>query len=269
MEWCIYVGKAATKNFEIGLLNNVWGHKSIFKGVNLKNVRKGDTLFFIHHLMKLKGSQGYESQGFPRVPVSDLFGVVASLTQCMVTSDYFESDELVWSDDIYPHRFNFKVVEQKFNVNFGTEFFSSSFVTSIRDSLLKKGSIIEFSPSQIGDIYNDIEFEYITTTEGRPVYRTHLLRERDKKIVELKKNLVLSKQGVLKCEVCTFDFESVYGKRGENYIECHHINPLSDTSSGQKTKLDDLALLCSNCHKIVHRYKPWISIDELRGIYNE
>lgn len=269
MEWCIYVGKAATNNFKIGLSNNVWGHKSIFKDINLKKIKKGDTLFFVHHLMKLKGAVGYEKNGFPRVPVADLFGVISSLTKCTITSGYFESSEMVWPDDIYPHRFTFEVIDEKYNLNFGTEFFNTSFVTSIRDSLLKKGSIIEFSSSAKEIIYSDVEFEYVDATEGRPVYRTHLIRERDKKIVDLKKKQTLLEEGVLKCEACSFDFASSYGKRGENYIECHHKNPLSDTKSGQKTKLEDLALLCANCHKIVHRYKPWISLDELKGIYNE
>ncbi|WP_330182423.1 HNH endonuclease [Nocardia sp. NBC_01503] len=58
------------------------------------------------------------------------------------------------------------------------------------------------------------------------------------------------------CEVCGFDFEAVYGERGKDYIECHHIVPLH-VSGETETKLADLILLCSNCHRMVHRGPRW------------
>ncbi|NRA52977.1 MAG: HNH endonuclease [Gammaproteobacteria bacterium] len=69
---------------------------------------------------------------------------------------------------------------------------------------------------------------------------------------------------VLACEVCDFNFTKTYGIRGKDYIECHHKNPLSDTKVGEKTKTEDLALLCANCHRVIHRYKPWISVEKLK-----
>ena len=58
------------------------------------------------------------------------------------------------------------------------------------------------------------------------------------------------------------------GDRGKNYIECHHNTPVSGLNEGDVTKLSDLTLLCSNCHRIIHRKKPWLTIDELREIFN-
>ena len=69
---------------------------------------------------------------------------------------------------------------------------------------------------------------------------------------------------VLACEVCDFNFTKTYGIRSKDYIECHHKNPLSDTKVGEKTKTEDLALLCANCHRVIHRYKPWISVEKLK-----
>jgi predicted HNH restriction endonuclease len=57
-----------------------------------------------------------------------------------------------------------------------------------------------------------------------------------------------------------------YGARGKDFIECHHTKPVSELAVGEKTRLTDLVLLCSNCHRIVHRKKPWLGIDELREI---
>ncbi len=55
------------------------------------------------------------------------------------------------------------------------------------------------------------------------------------------------------CECCDFEFQKKYGILGEKYIECHHIKPLADSNSGEKIGLEDLAALCSNCHRMIHK----------------
>lgn len=67
-----------------------------------------------------------------------------------------------------------------------------------------------------------------------------------------------------KCEVCGMDFESVYGKRGEGFIHVHHVNQLSKRGPGE-TQYKDLAMLCPNCHAMLHRGEL-ISPDELKEI---
>lgn len=42
-----------------------------------------------------------------------------------------------------------------------------------------------------------------------------------------------------------------------------HTVALADSGS-TRTRLSDLALLCSNCHRMIHRRRPFASIDELR-----
>lgn len=70
----------------------------------------------------------------------------------------------------------------------------------------------------------------------------------------------------LKCEVCGFDFEKVYGQLGAGYIEVHHKKPVSE---GERiTDLDnDLVMLCSNCHRMIHRGRDhMLTVEELRRI---
>ena len=100
--------------------------------------------------------------------------------------------------------------------------------------------------------------------EGQVLSRIHRYRERDKMLVQRKKLKFLTEHSRLFCQCCGFDFEVTYGARGKDFIECHHTKPVSELAVGEKTRLTDLALLCSNCHRIVHRKKPWLSIDELR-----
>ena len=98
--------------------------------------------------------------------------------------------------------------------------------------------------------------------EGRVLYRVHRQRERNSSLIKKKK----ANASLLRCEVCDFDFLAVYGEFGRGFIECHHTIPISDYTSNQKTKLEDLALVCANCHRMLHRRRPWLSIDELRKI---
>jgi len=105
--------------------------------------------------------------------------------------------------------------------------------------------------------------------EGRVLTRVHHYRERDSKIVRTKKNAVLKEAGKLTCDVCSFDFSKTYGKHGEGYIECHHTVAVSSLLPGQKTKIQDLALVCSNCHRMLHRAKPWLSIEQLKQLRHE
>ena len=67
------------------------------------------------------------------------------------------------------------------------------------------------------------------------------------------------------CLACGFNFEQTYGERGKNYIDVHHIKPIS--SYEKETEIDpinDLTVVCANCHRMIHRYpgSP-LSIEEL------
>jgi len=115
-------------------------------------------------------------------------------------------------------------------------------------------------------IYDEPEDVEYQAEEGRLLTRTHRVRERDSKLIKKKKEAVFKAKGHLSCEGCSFDFAATYGQRGEGFIECHHVRPVADLKLGQKTSLSDLALLCSNCHRMIHRGRPWLSIEELQTL---
>ncbi|MET8410708.1 HNH endonuclease [Streptomyces sp. NPDC005195] len=99
--------------------------------------------------------------------------------------------------------------------------------------------------------------------EGRLLLFRHRARERNKSLRKKKIDSVLRKGGSLACEACGFDFEEIYGDRGAGYVECHHVVPLHAAGEG-RTKLGDLALICANCHRMIHRRAPWPTPEELR-----
>ena len=74
-----------------------------------------------------------------------------------------------------------------------------------------------------------------------------------------------------KCKVCDFDFEKTYGKRGKDYIEVHHLKPLHTLDKPEEVNPEtDMTVLCSNCHRMIHRKKNAIlSLDALKNILIE
>lgn len=66
------------------------------------------------------------------------------------------------------------------------------------------------------------------------------------------------------CRVCGFNFHYFYGEIGRGYIHVHHLKPLSEIGEGYKVNpVDDLRPVCPNCHAMLHREKPPLSIEEL------
>ncbi len=74
------------------------------------------------------------------------------------------------------------------------------------------------------------------------------------------------------CEICNFDYKKRYGeialnKKGEPYIEAHHLVPLSNLPEGKIITYNiekDFRVLCANCHKMVHRKNPPFTIEEIK-----
>ena len=69
------------------------------------------------------------------------------------------------------------------------------------------------------------------------------------------------------CAACGFDFEKAYGELGKGFIEVHHVKPLSEID--QEVVIDpkhDLVCLCSNCHKMIHRRRNILTVEELKAI---
>ncbi len=112
----------------------------------------------------------------------------------------------------------------------------------------------------------DFQDDLAEAAEGHLLTRQHQVRERSRSLIEAKKRAVLRAGGRLVCEACGFDFEERYGERGKGFIEVHHTKPLHTLMPGSKTRLEDLSLLCSNCHRMVHAKLPWLSVSEVASL---
>lgn len=101
-----------------------------------------------------------------------------------------------------------------------------------------------------------------TVTEIRRS-KKHLRIERKSKNVKLAKGY----HGV-RCQVCLLDFSELYGRIGEGFIEAHHLKPLSKLKEDVIENYNvatDFAVLCPNCHRMIHKLQDPSDLQALRN----
>jgi 5-methylcytosine-specific restriction protein A len=143
------------------------------------------------------------------------------------------------------------------------EFYGKPLELAIEAEAIREGAIANMDEDALD------EAQSYAANEGRVSYRYHRSLERDRKVVALRKAAALKSDGKLECEGCGFDFAATYGMRGQGFIEAHHTNPVHAMVEGDVTTVEDLALLCSNCHRMVHKAKPWLTLEGLRALVQQ
>jgi 5-methylcytosine-specific restriction protein A len=71
----------------------------------------------------------------------------------------------------------------------------------------------------------------------------------------------------LRYSVCDMSFRERYGETMKHFIQVHHLVPLSEI--GTKYQVDpitDLRPVCPNCHAVIHRDDPPLSIEQARAL---
>ncbi len=64
-----------------------------------------------------------------------------------------------------------------------------------------------------------------------------------------------------------FDFEHTYGVMGHGFIHIHHIKPLSEIGERYEVStIQDLRPVCPNCHDMIHKQSPPLSIEEIKTL---
>ena len=85
----------------------------------------------------------------------------------------------------------------------------------------------------------------------RRQYRLHRRIERNSATAR-----VVKQHHGTRCQACGLDFAERYGPIGQGFIEAHHLRPISSLIEGVAVLYDvatDFAVLCSNCHRMIHR----------------
>ena len=192
-----------------------------------------------------------------------------------------EVSRILWGSDRFPYIFFFTT--EKINLTWNTfknyvqynpRFRPSGNVYLVqKDRLGKFGGVAEFidliKREHQGQVGNVIIENNITPSieykEGERMVKERAFFKRNTRLVKKAKEHF----GYV-CQACGFDFEKTYGILGKEYIECHHVNPLSERLGAEiSSTIEDVRVVCSNCHRMLHRNETPLTVEELREIIHK
>lgn len=116
-----------------------------------------------------------------------------------------------------------------------------------------------------------LETEEEEFPEGAVLTRLHRRIERSRR---LRTNLISDrrKRNLLRCDACLRVNPTSEVCFDDAIFDAHHIVPLSAIGT-TRTKISDVALLCANCHRIIHRLSAttgrWASVNDLKAAIAE
>jgi hypothetical protein len=98
--------------------------------------------------------------------------------------------------------------------------------------------------------------------EGAAIEMTLTRYERD----SAARDACLNHHG-FRCAVCGLLFSEKYGEIGEKFIHVHHVNPLAEAGTERELNpVTDLIPVCPNCHAMIHRRNPPLTVSQVREL---
>jgi hypothetical protein len=147
---------------------------------------------------------------------------------------------------------------------------SSKWANSLQAMRKLTGNSVDLLANQLSDLaiggFLEISSQKLETPEeiearkeGKEILRSHLRRER---LAYIRDQKLRESLKPYQCEACEMTFKQKYGDIGNNFIEVHHKRPIANGE--RATSLKDLALLCSNCHRMIHKTDLLSDIEEFK-----
>lgn len=104
----------------------------------------------------------------------------------------------------------------------------------------------------------------ISGIEGKILTRIHVYKERDRDFALMAKKYYKDKNGgKLDCQACGLDPTKLYGPDGERCIEAHHTIPIEELQPDSVTRVEEMAMVCASCHRIIHKQRPCLLINDV------
>jgi len=171
----------------------------------------------------------------------------------------FEASEFITKIDLKSNTRNAKHYQAG---NIIAKYYSKS---NLPEPSILKSDINKFLEFYENLAYSDSSFSDHTESkhfETKQI-RLHWRIERNTSLSKKVKN----KKGYI-CEACGMNFKEKYGELGEKFIEAHHLKPISDLGIGrfQVDLENDFAVLCSNCHSMIHKLDDPSNLEKLKRI---
>lgn len=103
------------------------------------------------------------------------------------------------------------------------------------------------------------EIQSFEVCEGEITIAEIMFRQRNRTIIAAKKAL---SNGA--CEICGFNFKMKYRLSEKDCLVAHHLNPIGFRRKATLTSMNDILLVCPNCHAVAHTHNPPISPVKLK-----
>ena len=141
--------------------------------------------------------------------------------------------------------------------------FESTAINDIQERLFGFTNAASATVLEEAGARQPVEEEEVYGVEGRILTRIHVYKERDRGFVRRTKNHYRNLRGRLTCECCGLDPINVYGGAGERCLEAHHKIPIEELQPDSITSVNDMAIVCATCHRIIHSERPCIPVEDL------
>ena len=116
---------------------------------------------------------------------------------------------------------------------------------------LLRRQTISGNEALLNKIIEDLESEEVENGKVEGTLKTYFGKRYERNPKNRKRAIEI--HGI-DCYVCGFNFEEIYGERGKDFIEVHHLQPLSTLEEVTEINPEtDLVPLCANCHRMIHR----------------
>ncbi len=104
------------------------------------------------------------------------------------------------------------------------------------------------------------ETRKLEVTEGQRLKAESVFRKRNRTIIAAKKAL---SDGT--CEACGMRFSETY-RISDFCLVAHHRKSIGQRKRASKTKVDDIALVCPNCHAVAHTQEPPLPVAAIKRL---
>ncbi|RZJ92659.1 MAG: hypothetical protein EOO20_00995 [Chryseobacterium sp.] len=71
------------------------------------------------------------------------------------------------------------------------------------------------------------------------------------------------------CKACGINMKKQYNTLAEDFIQVHHIIPVSESGTRTFDPIKDLVPLCPNCHSVAHLKNPPYTVAEIKSMLSD
>ena len=140
-------------------------------------------------------------------------------------------------------------------------------ITSLKSSLFGHTNAGSASTLIDTSYKPEVETEEIVGKEGKLLARFHIYKERDRRFARMVRRHYKSHSGgKLICQACGCVPVKTYGPNGKSCVEAHHKIPIEQLQPDSVTVVSEMAMLCANCHRVVHSKRPCLTVEQVNQL---